>query len=171
MTEHDLDQKLDPFERQLAQSWSAQSWQNSTVLVAVSGGPDSIALLRGLIALQPDRQRIRVAHFQHGLRGSAADADLRFVQQTCQALNVSCDVGQATRDGYAELQPGNGWESAARKQRYQFLIQAAERSGARYVATGHTADDQAETVLHHVLRGTGLTGLGGIPRVRRARKP
>ena len=102
MTEHDLDPRLDPFERQLAQAWSAPSWQSSTVLVAVSGGPDSIALLRGLIALQPDHRRIRVAHFQHGLRGSAADADLRFVQQTCQTLNVSCEVGQATRDEYAD---------------------------------------------------------------------
>ncbi len=168
MTEHDLDQRLDPFEQQLAQSWSTPSWQDRTVLVAVSGGPDSIALLRGLIALQPDRPRIRVAHFQHGLRGHAANADQQFVQQTCQTLNVSCEVGHAARDEYAAHQPGTGWESAARKLRYRFLIQAAERSGARYVATGHTADDQAETVLHHVLRGTGLSGLGGIPRVRRA---
>lgn len=127
-----------------------------------------MALLRSLVALQPDRRRIRAAHFHHGLRGPAADADQQFVQQTCRALNVPCDVGQAVPDVYATHQPGAGWESAARRLRYQFLIQTAEQSGARYLATGHTADDQAETVLHHALRGTGLTGLSGIPRIRRA---
>ena len=120
------------------------------------------------LALQPDRERIVAAHFNHRLRGAAADADQQFVQQTCQSLNVHCLLGDADPVAYPQARAGTGLESAARQLRYRFLIETAEQSGARYVATGHTADDQAETVLHHVLRGTGLAGLAGIPAIRRA---
>jgi tRNA(Ile)-lysidine synthase len=105
-----------------------------------------------------------VGHFNHRLRGEQADADERFVRQLAEQLGVAFQAGQAecpARPG------GDGLEAAARAQRYGFLRSLADHVGARYVVTAHTADDQAETVLHRVLRGTGLSGLAGIPAARR----
>ncbi len=152
-----------PFEAQLASSWPPQQWFDVTVLVAVSGGPDSVALLRGLHAIgHAGPGRLVVAHLNHRLRGGEADADEQFVRQLACRLGLVCRVEQweLPRD-----QQG-GLEAAARDTRYDFLRRTAEAYGARFVVTGHTADDQAETVLHHILRGTGLRGLGGIPRAR-----
>jgi tRNA(Ile)-lysidine synthase len=98
------------------------------------------------------------------LRGERAQADQQFVAELCRALGIECVCGQAETGGPPAS--GEGLEEAARRARYDFLKRAAEHSGARYVATGHTADDQAETILHHVLRGTGLRGLGGMKRIR-----
>lgn len=157
---------LDPLERDLLESWPRSKWVSVKVLVAVSGGPDSVALARGLGALQPDRSQLAVAHFNHELRGAQSDADQAFVQQLSRDLQLECVVGSTAPH------PPRLWtdvaEAEARQQRYDFLVATAEQVGARYIATGHTADDQAETVLHHVLRGTGLAGLAGIPRIRRA---
>jgi tRNA(Ile)-lysidine synthase len=145
-----------------------------TVLVAVSGGPDSVGLLKALCALKSGEGegRIVVGHFNHRLRAEA-DEDEKFVVELCAKLDVECRVGQSQRaDRYAALRndeashEGKGLEALLREERYDFLRQSAEQVGARYVATAHTADDQAETVLHRILRGTGLAGLGGIHRVR-----
>jgi tRNA(Ile)-lysidine synthase len=122
--------------------------------------------MRCLKALQPDPSALVVAHFNHRLRGEDSQADQTFVEQLSREVGLQCIVGQGksqqTRD-WTEVA-----EAEARQQRYDFLITTAQQIGARYIATGHTADDQAETVLHHVLRGTGLAGLAGIPRIRRA---
>ncbi len=150
-----------PFENKLLAAWPADRWHAVRVLVAVSGGPDSVALVRALHRLSesPARQ-LAVAHFNHCLRGERAIADGQFVVELCQSLGVDCIQGQT--EGSEANASGESLEEAARAARYAFLTRTAERLGARYVATGHTADDQAETVLHHILRGTGLRGLGGM---------
>ncbi|MDX1945305.1 MAG: tRNA lysidine(34) synthetase TilS [Pirellulaceae bacterium] len=158
---------MPPFLDKLAANWPAGQWRDVTVLVAVSGGADSVALLRGLARLrEPGEGRLIVAHCNHGLRGADSDGDQALVEELAASLGIECVVGERRLEvtgGHA----GEGLESLARQARYDFLAQAADRAGARYVATAHTADDQAETILLQVLRGTGLAGLAGIPRVRR----
>jgi tRNA(Ile)-lysidine synthase len=108
---------------------------------------------------------VYVGHFNHGVRGAAADQDESWLTELCQRLGVPLEVGRA--DGSAQVvDQGNGWEDMARNTRYQFLRDVAERLGARHVAVAHTADDQAETVLHRIVRGTGLAGLAGISSAR-----
>ncbi len=158
---------LRPFEASLAETWPPSDWQDVTVLLAVSGGADSVGLLRAMCALGGSGSgRIVAAHLNHGLRGEQSDADEAFVVDLCRRLGVGCEVGRSNVARLADQQ-GDGLEAAARKARYRFLAETAGRFGARFVATAHTADDQAETILHHILRGTGLRGLSGIRRVRR----
>jgi len=152
-------------ERQLAQAWPEGLWGQVRVLVAVSGGADSVALVRAMQHLAgPELGDLAVAHFNHRLRGESAAADERFVVELARTLGLCCHVARADLSAAASI--SGGIEAAARAARYEFLIRSAEQIGARYVVTGHTADDQAETVLHHILRGTGMAGLAGIPRVR-----
>jgi tRNA(Ile)-lysidine synthase len=159
--------KLRKFERQLGEQWPPEAWQDLSVLLAVSGGADSVALLRAVLRLKLTVSgQIAVAHFNHGLRSGESDADETFVVELCRAWDVPCHVGHANVRSLSEQQ-GDGLESAARSARYDFLEAAARRIGARYVVTAHTADDQVETILHRILRGTGLAGLAGIPRTRR----
>lgn len=151
-------------EKRLIEAWPAEVWQNVTVGVAVSGGADSVALLRALAAIRgqnPDR--LVVLHFNHQLRGDDSDADQQFVVDLCRRLGVECVIGRADECPTAA---GQTAESGLRDKRYRFLVSASEQLGARYLATAHTADDQVETVLHRIIRGTGLAGLGGIPPVR-----
>ena len=132
----------------------------------MSGGADSIALLRAIVAIASigaGEGRIIVAHLNHQLRPGEADADKAFVVDLCRRLDVPCDVGRVQLDQTAA---GDGLEAAARHARYQFLAKTAARFGARFVATAHTADDQAETVLHRIVRGTGVGGLAGMARAR-----
>ncbi|HWB12248.1 MAG TPA: tRNA lysidine(34) synthetase TilS [Pirellulales bacterium] len=140
-------------------------WQDATVLAAVSGGADSVALLRGLHAIRSRAKScLVVAHFNHELRDEA-DGDERFVVQLAAQLGLECVVGRANRPALAR-RPTSGVEESARRARYDFLRATAAETGARYVATAHTADDQAETVLHRILRGTGVAGLRGMRRTR-----
>lgn len=121
-----------------------------------------MALLRAVVNLAarcPGPGRVVAAHFNHRLRDTAAD-DEQFVRELCRQLNVPLQVGTAARPGEVAA------EAAARAARYTFLRCTAERLGARYVAVAHTADDQAETILHRIIRGTGLAGLAGIPFAR-----
>lgn len=156
---------------QLRESWPPANWCDVTVVVAVSGGADSVALVCGLAELRAERPespagKLVIAHFNHRLR-AGADGDERFVQELAGHLKLPVEVGRAEPlEGRTPTGTPDGIEAAARVARYAFLLATAERVGARYVATAHTADDQAETVLHRVLRGTGLAGLAGIPRVR-----
>jgi tRNA(Ile)-lysidine synthase len=139
----------------------------ATVVAAVSGGPDSMALLHALAQLAPARRwTVAAAHLHHGIRGADADADEDFVRR--EAAARGCRFAGGRRDVPAEAAAaGIGIEEAARTARYAFLQETAAACGAAAIATGHTADDNAETVLHRVLRGTGLHGLAGIPLVRR----
>ncbi|MDE0734988.1 MAG: tRNA lysidine(34) synthetase TilS [Pirellulaceae bacterium] len=146
-------------EASLARDWPTSQWQDVTVLVAVSGGPDSVALLRAVQALKTaGKGQLVVGHFNHRWR-PVADADATFVQELAGQLQLSCLVGNAD-----EGQPRN--EETARDQRYDFLLESARETGARFVVFAHTADDQVETILHRIMRGTGLAGLAGMPRVR-----
>ena len=135
---------------------------DTTAIVGVSGGPDSLCLLHILHALAPEfGVRLNVAHLHHGLRAAEADADAAFVQEIAAAWGLPCTVEHAD---VAELakQSGASLEEAARNARYAFLGRLAERTCAQVVAVGHNADDQAETVLMHFLRGSGLAGLRGM---------
>lgn len=157
-----------PFLDRLAASWPLERWIDRAVIVAVSGGADSVALLAALVALrrqEAGKGRIVAAHFNHQLRGAESDGDAEFVRSLAKKLGVEVVVGQAAADLAAEKRR-RGLEGSARDARYDFLRQAARSEGARYVAVAHTADDQAETILHHILRGTGLAGLRGMPRAR-----
>jgi tRNA(Ile)-lysidine synthase len=125
-------------------------------VVAVSGGADSVALLH---ALAPDRPT--VAHLNHRLRGADSDADAAFVATLYPSLRHPIEAIDV-----AAVAAGDNLEGTARRVRYDFLARVAREVGATWVATGHTLDDQAETVLHRLLRGTGLRGLRGIAAVR-----
>ncbi len=134
-----------------------------TVVVAVSGGPDSTALLLILSRIARDiRVKIRAGHFDHQLRGRAeADGDRRFVASLCKALRVPLAAGQGSAAARAKRQK-ESVEDAARKIRYRFLGDEARAAEATAVVTGHTLDDRAETVLLHAIRGSGLSGLAAM---------
>jgi tRNA(Ile)-lysidine synthase len=139
-------------------SLSPQSF-NHGILAAVSGGADSVALLHLLAQSRSTEGKLAVAHVNHGLRGADSDSDADFVR----ALAMQYEL----RYYEHRLEAGTTLsENSARTLRYEFLVQQAEQIGFRYLATAHTADDQTETVLHRILRGTGLAGLAGIPPSR-----
>jgi tRNA(Ile)-lysidine synthase len=129
------------------------------VIVAVSGGPDSMALLHLLSSLPEDHGLSLVAaHFDHGVRpGSAEEAET--VRGWVERLGLPCRVGRPDW-------PLEETQAAFRSARYRFLERVADEEGGHRIATGHQADDQAETVLFRILRGTGIRGLAGIPARR-----
>ncbi len=132
------------------------------VTVALSGGADSVALLWVLQALAPRLGiRVRAAHFHHGIRGAEADRDADFCRELCEDWQIPFVLGRGDVPARA-AETGESLEEAARVLRYAFLLDAA--SGL--LATAHNADDNAETLLLHLLRGTGPRGLGGIPPKR-----
>ena len=136
------------------------------VLVALSGGADSVCLLRALLALG-DVLGISVAagHYNHQLRGADSLRDETFVRGLCEKLHVPLTVSSGDVAGEAK-RSGRSVEDMARSMRYAFLEEAARAAGADRIATGHHADDNTETVLLHLTRGAGLRGLGGIPPKR-----
>ena len=147
--------------------------ESTRVLVGVSGGADSVALLRGLLDLRDQCQlSICAAHLNHQLRGTDSDQDADWVRKLCEKWQVplAVEVAQLFPSppgaGNSGQGPFSGVEETARHARHQFLDQAAFRMECQVIATAHTADDQAETVLHHLFRGTGLAGLRGIPEGR-----
>ena len=130
--------------------------------LGVSGGADSVAMLRIFAELRAQLGiAVLVLHFHHQLRGTEADEDERFVKALAEKFHLEFESGRADVAGEARL---HGWnlEDAARRLRYQFFSSAAEARSLNRVAVAHTASDQAETVLSHLLRGTGVTGLAGI---------
>jgi tRNA(Ile)-lysidine synthase len=136
-----------------------------TVVGGVSGGQDSLCLLHLLRRLAPElRLWLHVAHLHHGLRGAEADADAAFVTELAECWGLPCSVGQADVAALAR-EARLSLEEAARQARYRFLAGVAVAGGAATLAVGHNADDQAETVLMHFLRGSGAAGLRGmLPR-------
>lgn len=127
------------------------------VICAVSGGADSMALLMGLYLLQKKLNiTLEAAHFNHGLRGTESDEDEAFVRNFCDGLSIPFHCGAG------KVIPGKkGLEAAAREARYRYLTSLGGK-----LATAHTANDNAETVLMHLIRGTGLKGLGAIAPCR-----
>lgn len=144
----------------------------SHVVAACSGGADSLALLDILLALRKKLSlTVTVAHFEHGIRGGESRADAAFVEAFARARGASFQLGSEDVPAYAKRKQMS-LELAARECRYAFLWQVVEGSGADALATAHHADDQAETVLMRILRGTGIDGLAAMrPRNGRHIRP
>ncbi len=155
MTSPDLDPDLDPFGGRLARG--LRRWRGRALVVAVSGGGDSVGLLRAMHGLAAGLELgLSVAHLDHGVRGEGARLDARFVADLAGSLGLPFDEGRWRPDRAGHF------EADARRARYAWLAGVARERGAAAVAVGQTLDDQAETVLHRVVRGTGVEGLAGI---------
>lgn len=135
---------------------------HDTIVVAVSGGSDSVALLRILHEISVNRIPLKLvcAHVNHGFRAESVE-EAEFVRQMAGELGVPFELAEFDIPSLAKGS-GLGPEGTAREKRYQFLIETAHRYGARSVALAHHADDQAETVLMRLLRGSGPSGLAGM---------
>lgn len=145
------------------------------VLVACSGGADSLSLLDILVRLSRLSRydfHVEAAHFEHGIRreNGASLADARFVEEFCQQRQIPCWVGHGDVPARAAAQ-GLSLETAAREMRYGFLEEVRKERGLEVIATAHQADDQAETVLMRLLRGTGVEGLSAMRPRGRGRLP
>jgi tRNA(Ile)-lysidine synthase len=149
-----------PIIASLNRLWPVDRWRDARVIVAVSGGPDSIALASALrLLVEETAGSLILAHVHHGLR-AASDDDERFVRAFAGQIGLECHVHHAR---LGESAMPDGLEAAAREARYRWFEALADELEADFVAVGHTADDQAETILHHIARGTGLAGLAGMP--------
>lgn len=160
------------FEDQLFNGMESCHALGKTVLVAISGGADSVALLLGLLQIR-ERANLRLvaAHLNHCLRRDESDNDAAWVQQLCERLQVPLicerqDVTKLAGDSKNDGVSRNSSEEIARKVRYEFLLKSAMAESCSYIATAHSADDQVETILHHILRGTSISGLAGMPLQR-----
>ncbi|MGH9943119.1 MAG: tRNA lysidine(34) synthetase TilS [Pyrinomonadaceae bacterium] len=158
------------FARRLLAEWRRLALPSAgePSVIAVSGGADSCALLLALDELTKAGRfgwKLTVAHLDHGLRGEAGAGDAIWVGELAEGLGYECVAARASVAERAGA-TGDNLEQAARGARYEFLARAARASGARFVLTGHTLDDQAETVLLALLRGSGAEGLGGMSPVR-----
>lgn len=156
----------------LESAWPPAEWASHPVVVACSGGPDSVALATALVELSepvesvevPSPRKLSLAYVHHGLRAEA-DRDEAVVTRLAQNLGVAVDVARVSLpEGTAQ---GEGIEGLARKLRYETLRRIARERGARFLVTAHHAEDQAETVLFRMLRGSGESGLTGISRRRK----
>ncbi len=133
-----------------------------TVLLGVSGGADSVCLLHILAGLQEKLGiTVRVAHLNHMLRGAESDGDARYVSRLAKKLGVAATIEKRDVKAY-QAEHRVSLEDAARQVRYRFFAEVAQEVGASRVAVGHTSDDQAETILMHLVRGAGPTGLLGM---------
>lgn len=143
--------------------------QGDHLLVAVSGGPDSVALLRILRLLAGEYGlSLTAAHLNHGLRGEEADAEEAFVRRLSAEMGLACICKKMDILSLRSSKQGS-LEDIGRQERYRFLDETADRCGAARIAVGHHRDDQAETVLLHLLRGSGPEGLRGMLPVREGR--
>ena len=143
----------------------AEVQPGEAIIVGVSGGPDSLALLHLFVSVRERLGlRLHAAHLNHGIRGAEGDADADFVREMAAAWDIPCTIERADTPAIAAARK-LALEEAARQARYTMLARVAGQVGAKLVAVGHNADDQAETVLMHLLRGAGLAGLRGmLPR-------
>ncbi|MBA2443669.1 MAG: tRNA lysidine(34) synthetase TilS [Rubrobacter sp.] len=147
----------EPFLDAVARTAERYEMDLACPLVMVSGGPDSVALLRSLLELGSEPV---VLHVDHGLRGDESRGDREFVVGLCESFGVPCEVREL------DLRVSSGVQEEARGERYRLAEEVADVRGLPVVATGHTADDVAETVLMNLARGAGLRGVAGIPPVR-----
>lgn len=137
-----------------------------TVLVAVSGGPDSVFLLKALDHLKSKLKlkRLFICNLDHGIRGKESSEDSLFVKKMAEDLNIG--FMHKKIDLSKKRSGGLSTEEAAREERYKFFNEAAQAAGANIIATGHTLDDQAETILMRIIKGASLKGMVGISPVR-----
>ena len=156
--------KTRPLQEKVEESLNAASLLKSTtvILAALSGGADSLALFIALHRLADKHGfKLRAAHLDHGLRGAESDADAAFVEGICSQFSVPIVLDKIDVAGM-RARRRLSWEQAARIARYDFLTSVAMETQSSVLALGHTSDDQAETVLLHLLRGTGIRGLRGM---------
>lgn len=145
-------------------AWPPDRWRDVGVVVGISGGADSVALLVSLFGLRvatsdhPPRGFLIAAHYHHAVRGETADGDQAFARDLAGHLGVRFVTEKATGQGADE--------ASMRTARRDFLVRTAKTTGARYIALAHSADDNVETVLHHLFRGTGPAGIAGMPVAR-----
>ena len=156
---------MDKFVRNFITEWRKLGlpFAGATAVVAVSGGADSAALLAALTELRDRKKldlRLIAAHFDHGLRGRASVADRKFVEKMAAKLSVEFASGSAA------VQKRGNLEQNARNARYTFLQKTAADAGSQLVLTGHTMNDQAETFLLNLIRGSGRDGLSAMKPVR-----
>ena len=152
-------------ERQISDAVKRAGYSNTgtTLVVGVSGGPDSTALLYALVAVKDIHGlSLHVGHLNHNFRGQEAEDDAVFVEDMAHSLGVPVTVVKADPHEYQIKRGISSFEQGAREMRYAFLAQISKDTGAKAVTVGHTSDDLAETVLLHVLRGSGLHGLKGM---------
>ena len=158
--------RLSAFSARLLAEWERRGWpvSGARVVVAVSGGADSTALLLAFHELSEAGRLdlgVTAAHLDHGLRGEEAERDARWVAAQARALGLAVVVGRRDVGALSE-QSGDNLEQAARRARYEFLEAVARDLGAWAVAAAHTSDDQAETTLLRLMRGSGAEGLAGM---------
>lgn len=137
----------------------------NSIVIGVSGGPDSIALLNILHSINSAKNlqvRLHVAHLNHQLRGKSSEEDARFTENVSKELSLPFLLKNVPVQEIAHITK-RSVEETARTERYKFFAEASQTYNASAIAIGHTADDNAETILHRILRGTGISGLGGIP--------
>ena len=140
------------------------------IVAGVSGGADSMCLLRVLLHLQNRYgYRLSVVHIHHGIRGEEADRDASFVQEFCDAHGIGCEICKFDVPAYAKAQKMTE-EEAGRKLRYDAFCEAAGRCEKSAIAVAHHMEDQAETLLYRLARGTGIKGLSGMAAVSRYRE-
>ena len=133
------------------------------VVAAVSGGPDSVCLLYALANLRDELGfELHIAHLNHQLRGKESDGDAAYVAGLARKLKIPATIESADVKAYRKEHKLT-LEEAAREVRYSFLADVMRKTGARAVAAGHTSDDNVETILMHLVRGTGINGLRGMP--------
>lgn len=155
-----------PFLEQLTTALQSLQLHSRKLLLAVSGGADSVGLLRGMLPLAPEFElRLVAAHLNHKLRGRQSHRDAKWLKALCRRLDVPVVIGRENVAARAAKR-GQGIEEAARQARYEFLEGTALEQGCTHIAVAHTADDQAETILHHIVRGTGISGLRGMSPMR-----
>jgi tRNA(Ile)-lysidine synthase len=155
---------MDPLEQSVLRTVGVQRLltQGQKVVVAVSGGPDSVALLFILHRLAPALElELHVGHVNHLLRGAESDAEEEFVRELACELGLPCQIRRQETEKAAASSKAN-LEDYARRMRYAFLFELADGCGSSLVATAHTANDVAETFLLKALRGAGISGLAGI---------
>lgn len=158
---------MSSFPQQLKTGLHRADYPGGLIIVGVSGGPDSVALIHGLssLAQQDTTLTLRLAHVDHGLREESA-SDAEWVGQLANALNVPCDIINVDIPSIAQ-ESRIGIEEASRNARYDAFLRLADKHEAKFIAVGHHREDQVETVLHRIMRGTGVNGLAGI-RMNRA---
>ena len=154
---------VEPVEAKVQAAIEREGLGGDVLLVAaVSGGPDSMTLLHSLLSLRECTSlRLHVAHVNHNFRGEA-DEDARFVAAAATALGLPSTVKKADPIAYQKQLNISSFEEAAREVRYNVLAEVSKETGAAAIALGHNADDLAETVLMHIIRGSGIHGLRGM---------
>ncbi|HCD71138.1 tRNA lysidine(34) synthetase TilS [Thermovirga lienii] len=152
--------------KRVLEAGARQGWLEEPcgkMVVAVSGGSDSVALL-WLLCQVWDKDKLVVAHVDHGIRKETSKRDALFVRNLAESWGLNIALLQVEVPKLCKK--GESIEVAARRIRYDFFEKTAKSVGARWIALGHTANDQAETVLHNIIRGCGIKGLAGIPERR-----